>query len=78
MAEIHGIPSVSKPRISSISSLTSSILAEGRSILFITGIISKSCSIAKYVLAKVWASTPWVESTTSKAPSHAANDLDTS
>ena len=35
------------PRTSSISSLTRSTSAEGRSILLITGIISKFCSIAR-------------------------------
>ena len=34
--------------------------------------------MARYVLARVWASTPWVESTTSTAPSQAARERDTS
>ena len=44
----------------------------------ITGRISKSFSSAKYTLARVWASIPCAASTTSKAPSHAARDLETS
>ncbi len=66
------------PIISSISSLTFVGSALGRSILFITGMISKSLSIAKYTLASVWASMPWAASTTKTAPSHAASDLETS
>ena len=34
--------------------------------------------MARYVLARVWASTPWVASTTSTAPSQAARDRLTS
>jgi len=64
--------------MSSISCFTSSGLAFGKSILFITGNISKSFSIAKYTFANVCASTPWLASTTSIAPSHAAKLLDTS
>ena len=64
--------------ISSISALTSSGLAFGKSTLFITGKISKLLSNAKYTFAKVWASTPWLLSTTKIAPSHAAKLLETS
>ena len=38
----------------------------------------RSMTIAKYTLASVCASTPWLESTTNIAPSHAAKLLDTS
>ena len=62
----------------SISSFTSSGLALGRSILFITGTTSRLLSIAIYTLAKVYASTPCVLSTTNMAPSHAAKLLETS
>ena len=43
----------SKPIISSISSLTTSGWALGKSTLLITGMISRSSSIAKYTLASV-------------------------
>ena len=64
--------------MSSISFFTSSGLAFGKSILLITGIISRLLSNAKYTLARVCASTPWLASTTSTAPSQAAKLLDTS
>ena len=44
----------------------------------ILGMISKLLSNAKYTLASVWASTPWLLSTTNIAPSQAAKLLDTS
>ena len=47
LAEMSGASLASKPIISSISSLTRSGSALGRSILLITGIISRSCSNAK-------------------------------
>ena len=50
--------SVGRPIISSISSFTFSGSAEGRSILLITGSISRSCSKARYTLASVCASIP--------------------
>ncbi len=68
----------SMPTISSISLFTLSGSAEGRSILFITGMSSSPESTAKYALATVWASTPWEASTTSSAPSQASRLLDTS
>src|SRR4051812_48992109 len=37
--------------------------------------ISRSWSSARYTFASVCASTPWLASTTSRHPSHAANDL---
>ena len=77
-ADIHGASSAGIPIISSISFFTSSGLAFGKSILFITGNISRLLSIARYTFAKVCASTPWLESTTNIAPSHAAKLLDTS
>ena len=66
------------PKISSISCLTLSTSAEGKSILLITGIISKFCSIAIYTFARVCASTPCVASTINKAPSQAARERETS
>ena len=46
--------------------------------LFNTVMISRSFSSARYTFATVCASTPWLASTTSSAPSHAASDRDTS
>ena len=59
-------------RSSSISCLTSSGWAEGRSILLMAGTMSRLAFIARLALETVWASTPWVASTTSTAPSQAA------
>ena len=75
---MHGASCAGIPIMSSISFFTSSTLAFGKSILFNTGSISKLLSIAKYTFASVCASTPWLESTTKIAPSHAARLLDTS
>ena len=77
-ADMHGASCAGIPIISSISFFISSGLAFGKSILFSTGNISRLLSKAKYTLAKVCASTPCDESTTSIAPSHAAKLLDTS
>ena len=71
-------PSPGRPMTSSISLRTSSGSAAGRSILLITGMISRSASSAAYTLASVCASMPWEASTTSTAPSHAASERDTS
>jgi hypothetical protein len=46
--------------------------ADGRSILLITGMISRPASSARYRLERVCASMPWLASTTSRAPSQAA------
>ena len=54
----QSISSFSKPIVLTSSSFTFSGSALGKSILFITGIIVKSLSSAKYRLAKVWASIP--------------------
>ena len=78
MAETETVLAVSIPIISSICFFILSGSAEGKSILFRTGMISKSASIANQELAKVWASTPWLASTRSNAPSQAAIDLETS
>ena len=59
-------------RPSSISARTRSGSAEGRSILLMSGMISRSAFIAIMALATVCASTPWVASTTKTAPSQAA------
>ena len=77
-AETQGISDASKPITSSISFFTSSTRALGKSILLITGKISKSFSIAKYTFASVCASTPCVASTTKIAPSQAASERLTS
>lgn len=46
--------------------------ALGRSILLMSGMISRLAFMAIMAFATVCASTPWVASTTSTAPSHAA------
>ena len=78
LAEHKTASEASKPMISSISCLTRSGSAEGKSILLITGMISRSCSKARYTFANVCASTPCAASTTSKAPSQAARERETS
>ena len=77
-AEAKIAPLQSKPIISSISPITRSGSAPGKSILFKTGIISRLLSRAKYTLARVCASTPWDASTTNNAPSQATRERDTS
>ena len=77
LALVKTISFLLKP-IFSNSVITLSGLALGRSILLITGIIVKLLSRAKYKFASVCASTPWVASTTSIAPSHDASERDTS
>ena len=77
-ADTAGTFSASNPIISSISFLAKSMSALGKSILFITGNISKFWSMAKYTFPNVCASTPCVASTINTAPSHAFNDLLTS
>ena len=67
-----------QPSRSMISSSTSSGIALAMSHLFITGIISRSCSKAIYRLEMVCACTPCEASTTNKAPSQAAIERDTS
>ena len=78
LADISGASCASIPITSSISSITLSGSALGRSILLITGNTSRSWSNARYTLASVWASIPCAASTTSIAPSHAESALDTS
>ena len=72
------ISSSLKPRTLTNSAVTFGTSAFGKSILFITGIIVKLWFRAKYRFARVWASIPWVASTTRIAPSQAAKLLDTS
>ena len=67
-----------QPIRSTIWSFTSSGMALSESILLSTGMISKSWSMAWYRLEMVCAWIPWVASTTSRAPSHAAMDRLTS
>ena len=78
LALVKSISSSSNPRVSMSSFFTFGTSAFGRSILLITGIIVKSFSKAKYILASVWASIPWAASTTRTAPSQAARHLETS
>ena len=66
------ISSALQPINSIISSVTSGIMAPSISTLFITGIISKLFSIAKYKLLIVCACMPCVASTSNSTPSHAA------
>ena len=68
----------SSPMTSSICALTPSGSADGKSILLMTGRISRSFSSAMKTLANVCASTPCVASTTSNAPSQADNERETS
>ncbi|MNK82510.1 hypothetical protein D3C87_1022850 [compost metagenome] len=72
------ISSRSQPIKSIIWSLTSSGIAPGKSILFKIGIISRSCSKARYKFEMVWACIPCEASTISKAPSQAAIERETS
>ena len=69
---------LSRPMMSSIWRLHSSGCALGRSILLMTGMISRLSSTARYAFASVCASTPWVASTSSSAPSQAASERVTS
>lgn len=78
LAEARMALEQSMPTVCSISCLTRSGSAAGRSILLSTGMISRSFSTASHTLANVWASTPWLASTTKIAASHAARDRDTS
>ena len=75
---IFRIESAGSPISSLTSPATRSGSAPGRSILFRHGISSSPDSTARYVLATVWASTPWEASTTSSAPSQAARERETS
>ena len=70
--------SAGSPSTCSISSAHRTGSAAGRSILLSTGTISRSFSMAWYVLASVCAWIPWLASTSSTAPSHAASDRETS
>ena len=74
----RGALRASRPMISSISLITRSGAAEARSILFNTGRTSRSLSMAVRQFATLCASTPWAASTTSKAPSQAARERETS
>ncbi len=62
----------SMPMMFSICSRARSGSAPGRSILLSTGMISRPASTARCALARVWASTPWLASTTRSAPWQAA------
>jgi hypothetical protein len=77
-AEICSASAAGIPTTSSISLITRSGSAFGRSTLLITGMISRSAATAASAFATVWASTPCAASTTSSTPSQAASDRDTS
>ena len=70
--------SASSPSSLSICSFTLSTSAEGRSILLMTGMIVRSCSMAMYTFEMVWACTPWDASTSSRTPSQDARERETS
>ena len=72
------ISSLEHPSRFIISAAVFSTSAAGKSTLFITGIIVRSCSIARYTFAKVCACIPCVASTTNTAASTACKLLDTS
>ncbi len=78
LAEAEMAPEASIPITCSICSFARSGSAPGRSILFRTGMISRPASEARCALARVWASTPWLASTTSSAPWQAASERETS
>ena len=71
-------PEASIPMTCSICSWARSGSAPGRSILLRTGMISSPASEARCAFASVWASTPWLASTTRSAPWHAASERETS
>ena len=72
LAEARMASEASIPMTFSICSLAFSGSAPGRSILLRTGMISRPASTARWALARVWASTPWLASTTRSAPWQAA------
>ena len=78
LPDTHTASSAGMASSSSISTLTSSGCAEGRSILLMAGTMSRSAFMARLALETVWASTPCVASTTRTAPSHAASERETS
>ncbi len=78
LAEARIAPEASIPITCSICSLARSGSAPGRSILLSTGMISRLASAARWALASVCASTPWLASTTSSAPWQAASERETS
>ena len=77
-AEMRSTCSGVSPTRSAISAAVASGSACGRSILFTTGTISRSFSIARYAFATVCASIPCAASTTSSAPSQACSERETS
>ena len=64
--------------VSSSSPRTISGSADGRSILLMTGMIVRFWAIARWTLARVCASMPWLASMTRIAPSQAWSDRLTS
>ena len=68
----------SRPTAFSIISLARGTSALGRSILLMTGMMSRLLWMARYAFASVCASTPCDASTTSSAPSHDASERETS
>jgi hypothetical protein len=78
LAETRRIPSASTPSRSATSCARLSGSAPGRSILLRIGMISSPASIARNRFDSVCAWIPWLASTTSTAPSHAASERETS
>ena len=74
LPETHTASSAGMASSSSISARTRSGSAEGRSILLMAGTMSRFAFMARFALETVCASTPWVASTTSTAPSQAASE----
>ena len=77
-AEIRSTLAGSSPTSSATSAAAASGSADGRSILFTTGTISRLFSIARYAFASVCAWMPCAASTRSSAPSHACSARETS
>ena len=78
LAEARIASDASIPITCSICSFARSGSAPGRSILLSTGTISRPASAARCAFASVCASTPWLASTTSRAPWQAASERLTS
>ena len=78
LPETFSTSSGSTPMRLASSSAYFSGWAAGRSILFSTGMMVRSFSMARYRFARVWASIPWAASTSSRAPSQAARERETS
>ena len=78
LAEARITSSRGMASVSSSSAITISGSALGRSILLMTGMTTRFWAKARCTLASVWASIPWLASTTRIAPSQAWRDRLTS